>query len=52
VLDGWLTDAHPQLRKVFADLVNPGVLMQNRQGARDRFVQRLGGDLDGMVGSG
>jgi len=25
--------------------------MQNRQGARDRFVQRLGGDLDGMVGS-
>lgn len=52
VLDGGLAHAHLQFRKPVADLIHPGVLMQNRQRSGDRFVQRLGGDLNGMVGSG
>src|SRR5450631_552775 len=39
VLDGGLADAHPQFRKPVADLLDPGVLMQNRQRPGDRFVQ-------------
>jgi hypothetical protein len=52
VFDCGLADTHPQFRKPAADFVDPGVLMQNRKCLGDRFVERLGGDLYGVVGSG
>jgi hypothetical protein len=46
-----LIDAHLQLSQPLADLLYPDVAAQDAPRLRDRLVQRLGGDLDRVLGA-
>jgi len=52
MLDGGLVDPYSHLRPAFADLIHPLVVAQDAQRVADRFVEGLGGHLDGVVGAG